>query len=133
MMFDEGKRWCVRPYQTAGELVDHFKRCSSWCGCAGFRLGDLVFLNDQTCEDGAGEYAAIDMNDGRQFDSITLGWMSGVRMMAVIEACLDMIAGREAKPSWFADQSEDYRPRMDHMAPDRTGRLVSDHRCAWCA
>lgn len=62
----------------------------SWTLCTGFRLGDLLFLNDATSEDGAPEWAVFhlalqptgDVGPDRsvplaiQIESITFGWMT---------------------------------------------------------
>lgn len=63
------------PYGTPGELAALLTE-HTWCGCQGFRLGDLLFLNDSTGPDGAQEYAVFDTRIGKQVESLTVSWMT---------------------------------------------------------
>ena len=53
----------------AEKLTQH-----TWTLCTAFQLGALLFLNDSTSEDGAGEWAIL--KDGQQIETITFGWCS---------------------------------------------------------
>lgn len=86
---------------------------SSWTLCTGFRLGDILFLNDATSEDGAPEWAVFhEYQDGRrtpawQIESITFGWTTRERALRYIRALLD---GSLCTPSGR------YTLRLDHPA-----------------
>lgn len=72
----------------AEKLTEH-----TWTLCAGFRLGDLVLLNDSTSEDGASEWAIF--RDPKpcvpaiQIESITFGWMTSATALE----CLRRLQG----------------------------------------
>lgn len=79
-----------------------------WCTCQGFRLGDFLFLNDATSEDGAQEYAVLRASpnaDGkhRQVESYTCSWMSADKLKGILHAlygsrhAADAVAMREQK------------------------------------
>lgn len=51
----------------AKKLTQH-----TWTLCSAFQLDNLLFLNDSTSPDGAGEWAII--KDGQQVESITFSW-----------------------------------------------------------
>lgn len=51
------------------KLLEH-----SWTICTGFRMGNIVFLNDSTGECGAQEFGVF--RDGAQVDSWTVSWMT---------------------------------------------------------
>ena len=70
-MLHKHRRFVVVDVATAEELA-HKLTQYTWCGCNGFRLGELLFLNDSTSPDGAGEYAVV--RQGRQIESITFSW-----------------------------------------------------------
>jgi hypothetical protein len=57
--------------ELPSKLVNH-----TWTLCSAFRCGPLLFLNDATHEDGAGEYAVIREATGEQIESITFSWCS---------------------------------------------------------
>lgn len=84
-MLHKSRGWSVVEVETAAELAEKLTEMT-WCGCAGFRVGSLLFLNDSTSGDGAQEYAVV--RDGRQVDSVTFGWMTRARALVVIEALL---------------------------------------------
>ena len=61
----------------AEKLTEH-----TWTTCSAWSLGDLLFLNDSTCEDGAQEYAVV--RSGKQIESITFGWCSYYKALEII-------------------------------------------------
>ena len=76
------------PDELAEKLTAH-----TWTLCTGFRLRHpnrtLLFLNDATHEDGAGEYAAL-LEDGQQIESITFSWCTFDEALQRIQ---DLVAG----------------------------------------
>jgi hypothetical protein len=87
-MWHTKRRWSVSPVGTAEELAGKLAN-HSWCGCTGFSLGGYLFLNDQTCADGAGEYGVVKADDvTRQVESITFSWCSQDKALAYIQRAL---------------------------------------------
>jgi hypothetical protein len=84
----------------------------SWTLCTGFRLCDLLFLNDSFSEDGAQEYAVI--RDDRQVETITFSWTSPARALELIEWLID---GGTSDMGPFSPQIDD----------------SPHHRCPLCA
>lgn len=84
-MVHRERRYCVvgvdSVEELAGRLTEH-----TWCGCNGFRLGDLLFLNDSFSPDGAQEFGVV--RDGVQFESITFSWCSRTEAERYIRECL---------------------------------------------
>lgn len=82
-MMHRSRVWGVAEV-SAEDLPDLARKLSkegpTWTSCTGWRVGSYLLLNDQTSEDGAGEWGACkDLGDGgdlRQVESITLGWCS---------------------------------------------------------
>lgn len=81
MPWHDKRTWVVHPAESAEwlaeKLVGH-----TWCSCQGWSLEGYLFLNDQTCEDGAFEIAIVkpppeDVIGGkwRQVESVTFGWL----------------------------------------------------------
>lgn len=70
------------------KLLEH-----TWCGCAGFRLGSLLFLNDSTGADGAQEYAVVHEPTMTQVESLTVSWMTHATLRAWLEARDDLLTG----------------------------------------
>jgi hypothetical protein len=66
---------------TAKEMLEDLTHTKTWTLCTGWKVGDTLYLNDSTSEDGAQEYAVLRVRseDGRlsaqQFESVTFGWM----------------------------------------------------------
>lgn len=81
------RRFQVSDVQDANDLsrllTEH-----TWCGCIGFRLGSLIFLNDSTCGDGAQEYAVF--RGDRQIESITMSWCTREQAFTYI---VNLLAG----------------------------------------
>ena len=74
------RRWGVGPVATAEELARKLTE-STWTLCTGFYVqghDDILFLNDSTHEDGAGEWAVCRGRIGSpaytQLESITFSW-----------------------------------------------------------
>ena len=66
------RRWRsdeVTPEELAEKLVTH-----SWCMCQGWLCEGVLWLNDAISPDGAQEWAVVRKSDGRQLESITVGW-----------------------------------------------------------
>src|SRR5437016_3950890 len=118
------RRWCVGPIATAEELAEKLTQ-RTWTLCTGFYVQahpQYLFLNDATCEDGAGEYGVVAgglSGPHVQIESITFSWCT-------IEQALDYIrktlAG-EFDASSFA-HGLDLAGRLD--PPER-------HACPFCA
>jgi len=86
-MLNQKRVWCVGDVQDAEELAQ--KLGVTWTLCAGFRLGNYLFLNDSISEDGAQEYAIV--RDGKQIESYTFGWMDAERRLKAIQ---EILSGR---------------------------------------
>lgn len=79
----------------AAEVLAEKLTGASWTLCTGFRLGDLLFLNDATSEDGAPEWAvfrlepptALSAIEGWaiQIETITFGWTTRAGALDYIE------------------------------------------------
>ena len=81
-MFYEHRAYQLRDAQTADELAGLLTE-HTWTLCAAFRLGELVFVNDASCEDGAQEYAVL--RAGRQIESLTCSWATREQLRSVID------------------------------------------------
>ena len=120
-MFHAKRRWCVGPIDTPEALAKKLTQ-QTWTLCTGFSLGDYLFLNDATCEDGAGEYGVVQggfAGPHRQIESVTFSWCNESRALELIKECLNC--------AW--DKSD-----FGH-AVELTGRLdpVGNHHCRLCA
>ncbi len=74
--------WQVAEIETVEELA-HMLTEQTWVLCSGFSVAghpEYLFLNDATCEDGAGEYGVIkgglESPSHMQIESITFSWCS---------------------------------------------------------
>jgi hypothetical protein len=72
-MIHDTRRFVITDVETVAELADLLTEYIS-TRCTGFRLDELLFLNDSFSEDGAQEYAVA--RDGRQVESVTFSWQS---------------------------------------------------------
>ena len=67
---------------NAEEMLEDLTHTKTWTLCTGWRVGDTLYLNDSTSEDGAQEYAVLRVQPGvgclfaEQFESATFGWMT---------------------------------------------------------
>ena len=83
------RRWCVGAVRDAEELA-HKLTESTWTLCTGFQLGEYVFLNDSTSEDGAQEYAVVKRLSATQWvqlESIIFGWCTLERALNHVLRC----------------------------------------------
>jgi len=80
-MIHDKRKYIVVRIETAEELAYKLTQ-QTWCGCNGFLYGDMAFLNDSTCADGAQEYAVF--RNGVQIESITFGWCTEERALKYI-------------------------------------------------
>jgi len=81
-MFHKHRTWAIHRVNTAEELAGMLTQ-RTWTLCSGFLIAgheDMLFLNDATHEDGAGEYGLIrgGLSADRRFqiESITFSWCS---------------------------------------------------------
>jgi len=83
------------PEELAEKLTEH-----TWTLCTGFRLGKLLFLNDATHEDGAGEYAVVLEGSAQsiQIESITFSWCNYARALELIRECMTYAEGTAEPP-----------------------------------
>lgn len=114
-MMHANRVFSVSNVGTAEELADKLTNYS-WCLCNGFRLGGLLFLNDATSEDGAGEFAVVEEATRRQVESITFSWCSKDEALKYIN---DLVGGE---------------PGIDMGKISNRIENCSDHeRCRFCA
>ena len=88
------RRFCVSSVATAEELARMLTE-RTWTLCSGFYVEGhetYLFLNDSTCEDGAGEFSVIRGGLGAdqqlQVESITFSWCDFDRGLAFIQSAL---------------------------------------------
>lgn len=86
-MFEKNRIYGIAEVQSAAELAEKLTE-HTWTLCTGFRLGELLFVNDSTCEDGAAEFAVF--RKERKIESVTFGWMT---QQQAIDTILDLAAG----------------------------------------
>ena len=117
------RRFCVSPVATAEELARMLTE-RTWTLCSGFYVQghDYLFLNDATCEDGAGEFGVIAGGLGAerhvQIESITFSWCE---LSQAIEYVQNALAG-------CMDANDFARPVMLHLeTPEQHQRC---HLCA---
>ena len=82
-MLHDRRTFQVVTVPTADELAERLVE-HTWTACTGFRLGELLLLNDSTSEDGAQEYAVL--RGSRQVESLTVSWCTRERLSARLEA-----------------------------------------------
>jgi hypothetical protein len=97
----------------------------TWCLCSGFYVRGhegYLFLNDATCEDGAGEFVVVAgaLGAGKhvQVESITMSWCEFDQALLYIQ---DAIAGR-------MDANDFARPVALHLETP-----AQHERCHLCA
>jgi hypothetical protein len=71
----------VTQVATAEELATKLTEMT-WVLCQGFRLGELLFVNDSFSGDGAQEYAVF--RGTEQVESVTFGWCKEARALELI-------------------------------------------------
>ncbi|MCI0541279.1 MAG: hypothetical protein L0Z50_39265 [Verrucomicrobiales bacterium] len=116
------RRWCVSTVATPQELARMLTE-RTWTLCSGFIVQghpDVLFVNDATHEDGAGEWGVVRRIDSKlvQVESITMSWASYEQALQYIE---DALAGK-------MDGNDFARPVTLHLdTPAQHGRC---HLCA---
>jgi hypothetical protein len=118
----KNRTWCVEPATTPEALASNLAT-RSWCCCAGFEIGQYVFLNDATSEDGAQEYAVLKKptKEGElyvQIESVTASWINEERLLEFICRTL---AGENDQVDWAIPVS----PRIESAE--------QHERCHLCA
>lgn len=108
-MCNDKRRFRVADVATVENLAEKLTG-HTWCGCTGFRLEGIVFLNDSFSEDGASEWAVF--RDGRQVESITFGWCDRAQAEHHIRA---MLTGGGVEP--FADLPRIQTPQEHGTCP----------------
>lgn len=88
-MIHKNRCFSVAPVDSAEELANTLTKFI-WCGCNGFRLGDLLFLNDSFSGDGVQEYAVI--YQGKEIESITFGWCTEQQALEIIQGLEKQVA-----------------------------------------
>ncbi|BAY59259.1 hypothetical protein NIES2135_61360 (plasmid) [Leptolyngbya boryana NIES-2135] len=102
--------WHIKTVPTLEELVKALLK-KNYVLCAGFRVGDLLFLNDSTSEDAIQEYAIV-LNVDQAFtqvESVTVDWCSPEELHRIIG---DIQAGDYALVASIAirvDESDSHR------------------------
>ena len=82
--------YMLTPFSLAHLLTQY-----DWTVCSAFRIEHLVFANDSTGPDGAQEYAVFDTDLGKQVESLTVSWMKGEKLEALIHQYLKKDYGVE--------------------------------------
>lgn len=118
-MMHARRRFCLCPVESISELADKLTR-HTWTLCTAFRLGDYLFLNDSTSEDGAQEYAVVraptDDGPAAQVESITFGWCDLEKAAAYIRRTLDGEFDPAAQPVSVRVESSARHERCGHCA-----------------
>lgn len=85
--------WSVREIASADELAEKLSSLT-WCCCQAFSIGNYLWLNDATSEDGAQEYAVLKREGDRliQIESITMSWMNRAEILDCIR---ETLAGKD--------------------------------------
>jgi len=124
-MFFENREYGIRTVTSAEELTRQLHDMS-WTLCTGFRLGDVLYLNDASSENGAGEWAVLevaaelsDAIEAVQFESVTFGWMDEDETLASIRG--------------YEDAGERDRLKPKGPGGDRTVFLHPEGSCCYCA
>lgn len=116
-MFDKRVHYAAE-VGSVEELAEKVADGRTWTLCTGWELNGLLFLNDSTCEDGAGEWAVVipdpDRKGGEQIESITFGWAKRHEAIEHIRACLNMKATGK-RPG----MSHRVALHLDHPSPCR--------------
>jgi hypothetical protein len=86
-MIHHRRTFAITNVGTAEALAEKLSH-HTWCGCNGFRLGPLLFLNDAFSADGAQEYAVWHEPRAVQIESVTASWMSEPALIGCIERLL---------------------------------------------
>ena len=83
------RRWHVAVVESAEVLAAKLGE-HTWTLCTGFQLGNYIFLNDATHEDGAAEFGVFRADDlGTQLESITFSWCSHEQALKHINSAIN--------------------------------------------
>jgi len=116
-MMHKKRVWQVCPVESAEELARRLTELT-WTGCTGWKLDNLLFLNDATCADGAQEYAVCLPRDGDkyvQIESITFSWCNYDRALELIELSQQYARGEEPLPIEWPIQPDFNHGRRCHL------------------
>lgn len=104
-MMHKTRTFSINKLDSFDELADQLLNYS-FVLCQGFQVGEYLFLNDSSSEDGAQEFAVI--HNGFQVESLTVSWVKSKEEM------LDLLAELPGElVLWDAKDLElDYSP--DH-------------------
>ena len=118
-MMHSRRTFCVFPVETADDLAEKLT-AHTWTLCTAFRLGDYVFLNDSTGEDGAQEYAVVrvtaDPASAEQVESITFGWCDRTKALAYIRRTLAGEFDADGRPLTITLETPERHERCGHCA-----------------
>lgn len=81
-MVHKDRVFTVAEVATAEELTEKLTKFS-WCLCNGFKLGEVLYLNDSFSEDGAQEFAVV--WNGLQIESVTFGWCKYEQALEIVK------------------------------------------------
>ena len=84
MPFHSTRKWCVKDVASPKLLAESLTKMS-YCGCVGFRCNGFLWLNDSDHGGSIQEWALVRESDGRQCESITIGWIDDEDMEKEIE------------------------------------------------
>ncbi len=118
-MFHTKRKWSVGQAESVEDLADKLSGGRTWTSCTAFRLAGYLFVNDQTCEDGAGEWGVLSAANVRvQVESITFSWCDREQALRYIQQCL---GGECDMQAWASG-----------VVPDQFDESKA-HRCGLCA
>jgi len=115
-MMHKKRTFSVAPVETAEELADKLTQYS-WCLCNGFKLGELIFLNDSISENGAQEFGVV--YQGKQIESITFGWCTTEKALEYIKEMQQQVEDKTFNA--FTNVINKIEDSQDHK------------RCSYCA
>lgn len=77
------RQWNVETINDAAAMAEKIVS-HDYCGCVGFRCGRLLWLNDSSCGGNIQEWAVVRESDGRQCETISVGWIDKEDMVKEI-------------------------------------------------
>ena len=114
-MLHKNRVWCITTVDTPEELAQQLADVT-WVCCAGFEIGNYLFLNDATSGDGAQEYAvvkkpSIEGEPYIQIESVTASWMTAERLLEFICRTL---AGDNDEVEWKMPVTPSIETHVQH-------------------
>jgi hypothetical protein len=109
-MIHQDRTFTLTDVSSSAELVERLTE-NTWTLCTGFRLGDMLFLNDSSSKDGAQEYVVV--RDNHQIDTTAFSRRSPAKVNYTILRLL-------------TDGGEDMGPLTPNI--EESGQ----HRCPLC-